>query len=664
MNESDSGPFENDVGQRAAPGSELSAWQRGQFARLAIDVANGSGTLTEAIRLALHETTEIMDWSAAHARWEFAGESGIDWHVRQGSEEDLAALGKALGRGPVAEWNDGGKGSALVLMEALMVLPETRAREAASAAGLRGYASLPVLAAGKPVALLELFATVAPPRSGGPVRRSEVCDALEVLAAQLGLVATRERMKGAVRTAAAHARRQMTELEEARSRLDRGGGGSDAALYDERTGLPRSEVLRDRIRQAIRRRQRSPRDMFAVMVAELEGLERVREESEQAAEDLWVAAGRRLAGSTRPADSVALDGERFVMIVEGIRAFDEALAVADRVEKELRRPFPMTHDDVRLDTRIGIVFAGPAYDEPDSLLADAAAAARRARGARERVQVFDRAAEENHVQRQKLQAELSGAVERQEFFLEYQPIVALPDGRITGLETFVRWRHPELGLVPPDQFIPVAATSPLIHDIGFWIIEHTCEQISLWRDRLAPIALPPVGINVTGRQLFNEIFLPNVRDILERTGIKGRQIRFDVSEGDLMQDAGKAASVLDRLQGMGIQVAIDDFGTGYSSLSLLHELPVGALKIDRSFVSHRRERLRKWGVARTIVELARILEVEVIAEGIETREQFLTLKKAGCAQAQGFFFSGPVGPEKAEALVRDGYPLDLEAPRR
>ena len=176
--------------------------------------------------------------------------------------------------------------------------------------------------------------------------------------------------------------------------------------------------------------------------------------------------------------------------------------------------------------------------------------------------------------------------------------------------------------------------------------------------------MPPVGINVLGRQIFHDGFLGRVREILERHGIQGRQVRLDIGEAELMRDADKAATVLDRLQGMGIGVAIDDFGTGYSSLSLLHDLPVGALKIDRSFISHRREKLRKWGVARTIVELAKILEVEVIAEGIETREQFLALKKAGCTQAQGFHFSGPVSAAKAEGMIRDGYPLDLEAPQR
>jgi EAL domain-containing protein (putative c-di-GMP-specific phosphodiesterase class I)/GGDEF domain-containing protein len=614
-----------------------------------------------------------MGWSVGFVRWDDGGESGHAWHDGDSDSEPLEALRSALERGPVARW-DAEDQESIVRLEPLIALPETRAREAARNAGLAGYAVLPVLAAGKPVALMELLATTAPPRTGGLTRPTEIRDCLEVLARTLGLIATTGRMRGAVGKAAAHAKRCMAEVAEARSAAaaPQGTRSSETpkaagleSLYEERTGLPTRPILLDRLRQAIRRRQRSPRDQFAVIVAEVQGLERVEERAgEEAVRDVMVAAGRRLANHTRPADTTATDGpSRFVMIVEGIRAVDEALSVASRVEKELRRPFPTARTDLRLDARIGVVFGGPAYDDPGALLSDAAAAALRAARSRERIQVFDRASEDNHQQREKLRVDLASALERRELFLEYQPIVSLQDGRITGLETFLRWRHPELGLVPPDRFIPVAAESPLIHDLGLWVLDQACEQINRWSGQLS-ITIPPVGINVMGRQLFHEGFLDRVREILERQGIKGRQIRFDVAEGGLMQNADKAAATLDRLQGMGIDVAIDDFGTGYSSLSLLHDLPVRALKIDRSFVSHRREKLQKWGVARTIVELARILEVDVIAEGIETREQFLALRQAGCTQAQGYHFSGPVGAAKAEALIRDGYPLDLEAPRR
>lgn len=641
---------------------ELSAWQRRELNQLLTDVPSRAASLPDALRLAMPGICEAMGWTVAFARWDNGSESGSEWHSSVGDSEHLQALETSLERGPVAGWSDDGREPAIRL-EPLIALPETRAREAARNAGLAGYGLLPIMAAGKPVAMLELLATTAPPMTSGTTRPTEIRDGLEVLATMLSLIATRERMRTAVAKAAAHTRRTMAELAEVRAESEQGGA---LGLYDERTGLPTRPILFDRIRQAIRRRQRSPGDQFAVLVADVEGLDRVRERGgDRAVEDVMVAAGRRLAGHTRPADTTAIDGPgRFVVIVEGIRTLQEALTIADRVQKELRRPFPTARSDIRLDVRIGVVPGGPAYDEPEGLVADAAAAAARSGDSRERIQVFDRAMEDNHGQRERMRSDLAAALEKREFYAEYQPIVSLQDGRIMGLETFMRWRHPELGLVPPDQFIPAAAESPLIHDLGFWVLEQACDQINRWHGHLSQIELPPVVLNVMGRQLFHDGFLDRVRDILERHGIQGRQVRFDIAEADLMRDAANAASVLDRLQGMGIDVAVDDFGTGYSSLSLLHDLPVRALKIDRSFISHRREKLRKWGVARTIVELARILEVDVIAEGIETREQFLALRQAGCTQAQGYHFSGPVGPAKAEELIRNGYPLDLEAPQR
>jgi diguanylate cyclase (GGDEF)-like protein len=640
---------------------ELSPWQRRELNQLLIDLPARADSLPDALRLAMQGICEAMGWSVAFARWDDGSQSGSAWHSTEPESDPLRALEEALERGPVAGWSDDGKPST-VRLEPLIALPETRAREAARNAGLAGYALLPIVAAGKPVAMLELLATTAPPRTGGLRRPTEIGDGLEVLAGTLGLMATKRRMQTAVALAATHARRNMAELAEARAALKEVGPD---ALYDERTGLPTRPILLDRLRQAIRRRQRSPRDQFAVLVADVQGLDRVEERGgSQAVTDVLAAAARRLAGHSRPADTTALDGTgRFVVIVEGIRSIEEALGIADRVQKELRRPFPTARTDVRLDVRIGVVLGGPAYDDPEALLADAAAAAARAENSRERIQVFDRTTEDNHQQRDRMRSDLAAALERREFHLEYQPIVSLQDGRITGLETFLRWRHPELGLIPPDQFIPVAAESPLIHDLGFWVLEQTCEQINRWRSHLTQSAVPPVGVNVMGRQIFHEGFLDRVREMLERHGIQGRQVRLDINEAELMHDAEKAAAVLDRLQGMGIDVAVDDFGTGFSSLSLLHDLPVRALKIDRSFVSNRREKLRKWSVARTIVELAKNLEVEVIAEGIETREQFLAMRQAGCTQAQGFHFSGPVGAAKAEAMIRDGYPLDLEAPQ-
>ncbi|MGB5304409.1 MAG: diguanylate cyclase, partial [Gemmatimonadota bacterium] len=329
---------------------ELSTWQRRELNQLLLDLSSRE-TLPEALKAALPGICEAMGWSAAFARWDNGAEAGSEWYSADPSLDDTRALQAALERGPVAGWSDDGA-APTVRLEPLIALPETRAREAARNVGLAGYALLPILAAGKPIAMLELLATTAPPRMGGLTRPTEVRDGLEVLAATLGLLATTERMRGAVGKAATHARRNMAELAEVRAELEQSGG---SALYDERTGLPTRPILFDRIRQAIRRRQRSPRDQFAVVVAEVEGLDRITSRSgEQAVQEVMVAAARRLAGQTRPADTTAIDGpNRFVVITEGIRTIEEALGVADRVQKELRRPFPTERSDVRLDVRIG-----------------------------------------------------------------------------------------------------------------------------------------------------------------------------------------------------------------------------------------------------------------------------------------------------------------------
>ena len=379
------------------------------------------------------------------------------------------------------------------------------------------------------------------------------------------------------------------------------------------------------------------------------------------ADEVLLTAARRLAGLLRPADTVARSGDRLIMVLEEIRVVEEAKEIADRMQQVLQRPFSVGSTEVKLDPAIGLVFGGPAYDTVDAILGDAEIALGRARESKLRVQFFDAGSDGNEERRRQIDGELAGALQRKDFFLEYQPIVSLEDGRITGLEALIRWRHAEMGIVPPNVFIPVAVASPLIHQLGYWVIESTCQQVRLWQDNLAPETPPPVAINVAGRQLFHKEFAGRVRDILARNGVVGEQIRFDVSETDLMKDHANAERVLGLIQEMGIKVAVDDFGTGYSSLSLLHTLPVHALKIDRSFVSRSQQHLHRGSVARTIVMLANSLDVDVIAEGIETRQQFVHLRASGCTQAQGFYFSGPVDPPEAESLIRNGYPLNLEA---
>ncbi|MDX1395743.1 MAG: EAL domain-containing protein, partial [Gemmatimonadota bacterium] len=221
--------------------------------------------------------------------------------------------------------------------------------------------------------------------------------------------------------------------------------------------------------------------------------------------------------------------------------------------------------------------------------------------------------------------------------------------------------HPERGPIPPSEFLPVADEAGLLQEIGYWVTERACRQMREWIDRYNVRFPPNIAINVDQAQLFAEDFVARTVQVIESTQLDFKLVRLDVSEGTFMKDGPAAGRILRSLSQRGVRIAVDDFGTGYSSLSYLHRYPVGALKIDRSFVSGSAGQSNDWDVAKTIIELSRILELEVIAEGIETREQFQHLRKLGCQQAQGYFFSGPVPASKAGALIQEGYPLDLES---
>jgi EAL domain-containing protein (putative c-di-GMP-specific phosphodiesterase class I)/GGDEF domain-containing protein len=583
---------------------------------------------------------------------------------------------------------------------------------AARKAGMSSVVYLDIRAEGKPAASLQLFTDRVLTESEG------LLQVFGVLVSQLEQVAGRDRMRRAVSAAAQHTRRQTAEIEmlavqlesreskiekleielselEAESQIQsyrsRSPGDlrvvralpDDApetepadetsaaaqseqpagqrlpdSLYDSRTDLPRREILEDRIDQAIRRRQRSPKNLFAVLAVSAEGLDRVVVESGQDGLDVVTTAlSRRLLAQVRNADTVAhLDAATFVVVLEEIRVLDEAVRISERIVKELQRPIWSGSNETQLGVRVGIVFGGPAYDRARSTIRDAVSALTRSLISQTPVAVFDDAAQHEEEIRRRIEVELGQALAEDQLYLEYQPIVSLQDGRIDGIEAFLRWRHPEHGLIPPDQFIPIAAQSALIHVLGVWLLERTCEQVNAWQKALSR-TIPTIDLNVTARQLLHERTAGRVRDIVARHGLRCDQFRFDIPECELMQTPAAATVALDAIRKLGFRVAIDDFGTGFSSLRLLHGMPIDAIKIDRSFVSGGKGS-DPLAVARTIVQLARSLEAEVIAEGVETRDQFRFLKSIGCGKAQGYLFSAPVKPSRIIELIREGYPLE------
>jgi Amt family ammonium transporter len=592
---------------------------------------------------------------------------------------------------------------------------------AARKAGMSSVVYLDVLAEGKPAASLQLFTDRALSDADA------LTPVLRLLVGQLEQVASRNRLRQAVKAAAQHSRRQVAEFEMAvgqiesrdsriekleielaeseaeahirsyRSRLptemqveselsdetpvpeaadesrsearpvpSEAPGHTEEPphtreLYDPRTDLPRREILEDRIQQAIRRRQRSPKNLFAVLAVSADGLDRVLVESGQEGLDVVTTAlSRRMLAQVRNADTVAhLDAATFVLVLEEIRVLDEAVRIAERIVKELQRPIWSGSNETQLGVRVGIVFGGPAYDRARSTIRDAVSALTRSQVSQTAVAVFDDATQHEEEIRRRVEVELGQALADDQLYIEYQPIVSLQDGRIDGLEAFLRWRHPEHGLIPPDQFIPIAAQSPLIHDLGVWLLERTCEQVKAWQKSLSR-SVPTIDLNVTARQLFHERTAGRVRDIVARHGLRCEQFRFDIPESELMQNPTAATTALKAIRTLGCKVAIDDFGTGFSSLRLLHSMPIDAIKIDREFVSGGKgdDHL---AVARTIVQLARSLEADVIAEGVETRDQFRFLRSIGCGSAQGYLFSAPVNPARIVELIQEGYPLEQGA---
>ncbi len=432
-------------------------------------------------------------------------------------------------------------------------------------------------------------------------------------------------------------------------------------MYHRLTGLPMGALLTDRIEQSMRRRTRRPDRAFAVLSLSLEGLGAAAERiGAEATEELLLTVGRRLASVVRPGDTVAhADDLQFAAVLDDVKSLQDATQVARRMTQTLRQGIPLGPETLTFAPAVGLALSRSSYETPDEILRDARIALRRARREGVDVQVFDAATKAYAQSIAELEGDLRAAFEARDLYLEYQPVVSLGDGRITGLEALLRWKHPERGPIPPSEFLPVAEEAGLLHELGHWVTERACRQMREWIERHGLRFPPNIAINVTESQLFDESFVARTVAAVEASGLDFKLVRFDVSEGTFMKDGPAAGRILRALTKRGLRVAVDDFGTGYSSLSYLHRYPIGALKIDRLFVSGSAGADNKWDVARTIIELAKILELEVIAEGIETREQFVKLRKLGCQQAQGYFFSGPVSPQRAGILIQEGYPLDL-----
>ncbi|MEP6911292.1 MAG: EAL domain-containing protein [bacterium] len=427
-----------------------------------------------------------------------------------------------------------------------------------------------------------------------------------------------------------------------------------AAFHDSLTGLPNRLMFSELLKVEIDSARHRPDYLFTVLFLDLDRFKNINDSLGHTHGDLLlVAFAQRLEGCLRPTDTLArFGGDEFAILLSSLDDPSDAIRVAERIQQELSAPFELDKNSAFTTASIGIALSSTGYDRPEDILRDADTAMYRAKeNGKARYEMFDTGMHASAVSRMRLESDLRQAIEQQEFCIHYQPIIVMETGKLAGFEALVRWNHPERGLISPEEFIPAAEETGLIVPIGQWVLEHACMNIVEWQRQSPCFRMLSLSVNLSARQIAQSDMVDQVKRVLERSGLNPHCLKLEITESVVMENAEAAAAMFKQLRALGVQLSIDDFGTGYSSLSYLHRFPVNYLKIDRSFVSRMTEANDNAEIVRTIATLARNLGLEVIAEGVETQEQYQQLKALGCEYGQGYLFSYPVDPAFVPSLL-------------
>lgn len=439
------------------------------------------------------------------------------------------------------------------------------------------------------------------------------------------------------------------------------------AHYDLLTGLPNRALFLERLNQAVLRARRHPDQKFAVVFLDLDGFKVVNDSlGHQVGDELLVQVARRLSSEVRVTDTVSrFGGDEFALLIEDVQDVAELPDVVRRLLSVMSVPVALDEETRTVSASAGIAVSASGYDSADEYLRDADTAMYRAKaqgpGA---VVLFDTAMHARAMARLQMESALDQGIAQSQFELYYQPIVSLATQRIVGMEALIRWQHPQRGLVPPNDFLPIAEATGHTRPIGQWTIIEACRQIRLWRDTVPGFDACTVSVNLSNRQFWDPDLRPTLRAALDRFAVPASSIVFEVTEGVIMHQQDVAVSFLRQLRDEGVELHVDDFGTGHSSLSSLHELPVGALKIDRSFVQRMQTSRRSRELVGLMVTMGARFGLDVIAEGIETQAEAALLAEMGCPLAQGYLFSRPVPVAEATRLLLAQASVTSGAPRR
>ena len=436
------------------------------------------------------------------------------------------------------------------------------------------------------------------------------------------------------------------------------------ALHDPLTQLPNRAYFLERLALCVTWGIQHPDYKFAVLSVDMDRFKIVNDSLGNVSGDwLLVQIADRLLGSIRRDDAMLrsaetggmaglpeevgilarLGGDKFTILLDHIRNASEVIRVAERIQHNIQEPFYINGQGVFTTASVGIALSGSGYSAAEDMLGDANTAMSRAKIlGKARYEMCDPTMHATATGRLRLETDLRRATEREEFLIHYQPIVSLADNHITGFEALVRWQRPEIGLVMPGGFISVAEDTGLILWIGNWVLLEACRRMCAWNMQFPCNPKFTVAVNISARQFAQPDLVSQVARILRETGLAPSCLKLELTETITMRDEERTTRILGELKKLGVRLCIDDFGTGYSSLSYLRRFALDILKIDRSFVSDMLNNTESQEIVKTILSLASNLNMQVVAEGVETAEQVRLLKSLGCEFAQGYFFSKPL----------------------
>ncbi|GAB4243418.1 MAG: hypothetical protein Kow00121_68710 [Elainellaceae cyanobacterium] len=424
------------------------------------------------------------------------------------------------------------------------------------------------------------------------------------------------------------------------------------AFYDMLTGLPQRPLLLERLYQLTLAHPSQP--IFTLFHLDLARFQLIKYSlGHQIAEQFLIAIARRLEAYIQPQTLLTRVGaDEFVILAESITELDQAIEFAEQLQQAVATPIALNEHEIFTTANIGIVRNSAILTDPEDLLRAADTAMHQAKIANgSGYAVFNSSMQTEAIRRLRIATDLRQAIVNQEIQIHYQPIVSVFNQTLVGFEALARWQHPNLGMLPPSEFIALAEENGLITPLGISILRQACAQVKLWQQQFPQHSSLYLSVNVSPVQLRHPELVSQIEHILQETEFQPHQLRLEITESAVMENTRWIAGALERLKAQQIRLCIDDFGTGYSSLSYLHSFPFHVLKVDRSFVSRMGDDLESLEIVRAIIVLAHALKMEVIAEGIETVQQLEYLQSLGCEYGQGYLFSRPLPPSEIAAFI-------------